>query len=396
MKVNITQKGKELMMRCIDLEGDGSVLTLTGLTFGNGVHTDNVAESMQNPILKLDINDYERKGDTIELTSIFNNNSVVDRFEITEIGVLAKNPEEEDAPILFAYGCCTKKEAAVMPSVTDYIFETSFTVSVFIGSLDNIAIALEEKFTGVSKEDFAAHTKDDDNPHKVTAEQVGLGEVENKTLTDLTPVYSVAEDLQRLSPGEKVGILFGKIAKAVKELIAHISPDKTNPHGTTAKDVGAATESHDHSTNDMKSGILSVERGGTGVDTLSKLKALVGLQNIVVKTGTYIGSGKSGVANPNKLTFGGDMPLVVFVSGGTDSAQGYDCCTIVLGYGSTLERGGFTMSEGWNLRPSWGKDSVAWYSLGLDGTEEQRCMSQKSEAGRTYYYTAICLKKEKE
>ena len=83
------------------------------------------------------------------------------------------------------------------------------------------------------------HNADNNNPHNVTAAQVGLGNVPNKATNDLQPTYSNASILTALSSGERLAVAFGKIAKAIADLIAHIG-NKANPHGVTAMQVGAA------------------------------------------------------------------------------------------------------------------------------------------------------------
>ena len=47
--------------------------------------------------------------------------------------------------------------------------------------------------------------------------------------------------------------------------------DRNNPHNVTAVQIGAAKTSHNHSANDITSGVLSVERGGTGTASLLEL-----------------------------------------------------------------------------------------------------------------------------
>lgn len=81
------------------------------------------------------------------------------------------------------------------------------------------------------------HLADQSNPHAVTKAQVGLGLVPNVTTNDQTPTYTVATTLTNLTSGEKLSTAFGKIAKAIVDLIAHIA-NKSNPHSVTAEQVG--------------------------------------------------------------------------------------------------------------------------------------------------------------
>ena len=82
------------------------------------------------------------------------------------------------------------------------------------------------------------HKEDNNNPHNVTAAQVGLGNVPNKATNDLQPTYANASTLSNLSSGEKLSVAFGKIAKAIAEFIAHFA-NTSNPHNVTASQTGA-------------------------------------------------------------------------------------------------------------------------------------------------------------
>ncbi|MCM1165688.1 MAG: hypothetical protein NC401_06720, partial [Ruminococcus sp.] len=71
--------------------------------------------------------------------------------------------------------------------------------------------------------ELISHLANKNNPHSVTKTQVGLGNVPNVATNDQTPTYAAASELSELKSGEKLSAAFGKIAKAVSELIAHIA-----------------------------------------------------------------------------------------------------------------------------------------------------------------------------
>ena len=79
---------------------------------------------------------------------------------------------------------------------------------------------------------------------------IGLGNVPNVATNDQTPTYSDASTLQALSSGEKLSVAFGKIAKAVKDLISHIA-NKSNPHGVTVEQIGASATGHKHTKSEI-------------------------------------------------------------------------------------------------------------------------------------------------
>ena len=93
--------------------------------------------------------------------------------------------------------------------------------------------AAEEKIA----DDLTTHLQDKSNPHGVTKEQVGLGNVPNVSTNNQTPTYEESATLSALTNGETLETAFGKIAKAIRSLISHIA-NKDNPHGVTAAQIG--------------------------------------------------------------------------------------------------------------------------------------------------------------
>lgn len=85
-----------------------------------------------------------------------------------------------------------------------------------------------------------------DETHTHTASEVGLGNVPNVATNDQTPTYSDTSTLTTLSSGEKLNVALQKIKCAISNLINHLN-NKSNPHGVTATQVGAAPEQHSHS-----------------------------------------------------------------------------------------------------------------------------------------------------
>ena len=60
------------------------------------------------------------------------------------------------------------------------------------------------------------------NPHGTTKSDVGLSNVPNVTTNDQTPSYTESSSLKKLTSGEKLSVAFGKISKAITDLISHI------------------------------------------------------------------------------------------------------------------------------------------------------------------------------
>ena len=138
-------------------------------------------------------------------------------------------------------GAQAKADAAKSAAIAAASLETQGAknaATAEAAALANAARDAAYRYADGVRGELNAHNADNNNPHNVTAAQVGLGNVPNKATNDLQPTYSEASTLDKLTSGEKLAAAFGKIAKAITDLIAHIG-NKANPHDVTAAQVGA-------------------------------------------------------------------------------------------------------------------------------------------------------------
>ena len=273
--------------------------------------------------------------------SVTLNNSTIDAgFRLTEIGVFAQDQDDSAGEILYAYGTEPEATADYIAASGDNILEEDITIDVFVGNAENVSAIINESLVYATKAAFDAHLDDKKNPHGVSAEQVGLGNVPNVATNDQTPTYTEATSDTNLTSGERLTVALGKIARAVRSLIGHLA-NKNNPHAVTATQVGAATSGHKHSAADVTSGTLGVARGGTGKSSwtanrlmypsASTTLAQLGFPSaagqalhqgtsgapfwdypVATESGSYTGSNFSGSSNANTITFK-KAPKLVFI-----------------------------------------------------------------------------------
>lgn len=134
-------------------------------------------------------------------------------------------------------------------------------------------------------------------------------------------------------------------------------------------------------------GTVPVNNGGTGVTSLDKLAEAMGMAK--VETGSYVGTGTGGTANPTTLTFGFEPKFVVVAN------EGYYAFFIKnhnagLCVGSTKPDYGNSSTYSWYIGLSkggvtWSGNKVSWYA-DITYTPE---LSQLNGAGKTYNYIAI-------
>ena len=60
-----------------------------------------------------------------------------------------------------------------------------------------------------------------------------MNNVPNVSTNDQTPIYNIPTEIAELSSKEKLSVAFGKIARAIKELISHLS--NNTKHITTSE-----------------------------------------------------------------------------------------------------------------------------------------------------------------
>lgn len=288
MTPNLTDAGKNLLLRALT----GETITFTKIQLGNGPAQDaRTATGLVNPLLTVELSKIEIGEEYVTLTAAFTNGTVTSGFHITEVGFFATDPDNSTKEILYAFGNENKSTADYVPDNNNRILEMQFDALIFIGDAENVSAAISSSLVYASKDEFDTHTANKANPHSVTKAQVGLGNVPNLAPSDQVPTFTQATNLANIVSGEKNSTLFGKIKLAISKLIDHIN-NRSNPHNTTASQVGAAAEIHKHSAQDINGGVLSPIYGGTGVQMQGDFFKSV--KDSVYLASEYFGDGTQG------------------------------------------------------------------------------------------------------
>lgn len=396
MTPHLTDAGKNLLLRAMA----GETITFTKMQLGSGAAqaADNAA-ALKNPVVTLPLTSIKVGSEYVTLSSYFSNSSLTEGFRVTEMGIFAKDPDDtSDATkeILYAIGNSSVNDADYIPAKTDRIYEVQLDTLVFVGDVENITATINGSLVYASAGDLSDHIGNKNNPHEVTKAQVGLGSVPNVTTNDQTPTYTEAASVSNISSGEKLSVAFGKIKKAISALISHLNA-KDNPHEVTAAQVGAAAAEHEHSADDITSGILSLTHGGTGVESLAALASslIQPLQNAgglpKVVTGTYVGTGTYGTNNPTKLAFDSQPKFFMCAPQFIDDTNNRlgSCIFGIPGMPRTPAIGyGFSDYQQYL---NWGYNYVSWYlDPNYDESNTFKPESlQNNQLGRLYVYMAI-------
>lgn len=226
----VTNAGVEVLKKAIG----GKKVTITAAKSG----TDTVPESelkeqsvlsgtMRNATIANATNQPEGYRVTLRVT----NTGVKSSYIFKQLGLFAT--AEDEPEVLFAI--LQSENGETVPDESElYTYDVSLIIA--ISDTSNITVNVD-KTSYVTEEELDGHKTDKSNPHSVTKAQVGLGNVPNVSTNDQTPIYTVPTANAGLVSGEKLGTAFGKIARAVASLIAHIA-NKSNPHSVTQAQVG--------------------------------------------------------------------------------------------------------------------------------------------------------------
>ena len=403
----ITDAGKNLLLRAVI----GEKIVFTRYKIGNGTDETTGTSAMVdlvNPIVEFPISEYIVENGFAKITGRFDSTYITTDFRWKETGLFCKG--EDDTEVLFAYSNNGENAGMLKANSTDIVAEQTVSFIVAVGNAENVTAILSESAVYADKKVVDDHLNNEENPHKVTAEQVGLGKVPNVSTNEQMPTYTVPGNMENLQSGERMDTAFGKIAKAVSVIIGHLS-NKKNPHGVTAEQISAAGKEHTHSVTDLISGVLGIARGGTGVTSYSALReklglgsdtgvlsiedggtgasdvegALVNLCAARYSIGAHEGLNGAGETYACKLTFD-FTPIVVFVASEDDGRIGVfiNPCNQGFSIGGTLAQGGHISI----LNSAWDDEdfSLTWYFDTKNSTDTTAIEKQLNGTGNYLYF----------
>lgn len=272
-KMQLTSKGLELLT---NVQAGADTLTFTKTALGDGVISVPISTltALVSSKAELPISEGKNVGkNTYQIGAFFNNTEITTGFWWREIGVFAKG--NNGTEILYCYSNAGDA-GDYIPVGTDERIEKYIYQSLIIGNATNVTAEINENDSFVLNADkgkpngvaplgadgkipseyinmdlseleknisnvdnaLIKHMDNKKNPHGVNAATVGLDKVPNVATNDQTPTYTEATSLVNLTSGEKLGVAFGKIKKAISTLMLHLN-NKDNPHGVTPAKIGA-------------------------------------------------------------------------------------------------------------------------------------------------------------
>lgn len=334
---------------------NGGSITFSKIALGTGIPPadQKSLKTLVKPVMSIGIQSIEVKESYVVLTVMIASDTIKTGFQAKEMGVYAKDASGNER--LYAYSYNAESAEYIPAANSGLSVETEINVYVQVSAAENVTAILTDSAAYASKQEFKEHVESEENPHGVTAEQVGLGNVPNVGTNDQTPTFTEAKTRENIKSGERLSVIMGKIAKFFADFTAHLSAK--NPHKVTAEQVGAALTDHSHGAGDITSGILSVERGGTGAANVADAR-----KNL------------EAAASSHKHSTGditsGTLPMA---RGGTGATSAAAAAKNILASGVDEIGGDLRFSEsGMSSRGIYGKmaNSDVWRIIGVGKSED--------------------------
>lgn len=222
--------------------------TSDGATGGTSGFVENLNITGLKPITSSNSDQYGQALIQVQLDNQRKDRNIKEEYPLGQLGVFARL-EGSTEEILFTI---VQYAGDTLPVIPAPVTPTLLNFGFYIAIATTETISIEMEFTGIVTakqfDDYKLvtdetlntlneHTKNTENPHKVTAQQVGLGNVPNVTTDNQTPTFTQSSTLSEINSGEKLSTLFGKIKKAIVDLISHLT-NTSNPHSVTKSQVG--------------------------------------------------------------------------------------------------------------------------------------------------------------
>ena len=316
-EMKLTSKGAALLAKV----PAGAAVPVTKWQIGTGALT--AGSSLDRAALvaqlkELPVSSVTNEGSTATILGQFTNTGM-EAFPLEELGLMATDPDEGEVLICYgnAFGAGEQIQAGTV-QLREFVFGTELTFSGEANVTAVIQPALV--FIPQSEKGQPSGVASLGSDGKVLPEQLpemdvstamadfetkdSLGDADGIVITD-----NAAENAGKRVLWSKVKELLGKLYVPLTRKINNkaLSADIT----LSAADVGAAAASHTHAL-DALTGILPVNKGGTGQSSLEALLAALKQAGAVqIATGSYVGTGTFGADHPCSLTFD-FVPKMVF------------------------------------------------------------------------------------
>lgn len=221
-----TDEGKALQAKA----QAGTALKFTKMQLGDGELGSQAIAAMTgliNPLITVGISSVKAGSNYATVKSNFSNSGLTTGFFWREIGVFAENPEkpnDRNSDILYCYANAGSL-AEYIPAAGSEIIEKIISIPCIIGDAENVSAEIESGIYA-TKYELKEHIDNKNNPHEVTAKQIGA--LTDKSLTKETILNKInVLDIEHGGTG----------ADTKKEAFDNLAFLGNNPISSTSEDT---------------------------------------------------------------------------------------------------------------------------------------------------------------
>ena len=264
--------------------------TSDGATGGTSGFVENLNITGLKPVTSSNSDQYGQALIQVQLDNQREDRNIKEEYPLGQLGVFARL-EGSTEEILFTI---VQYAGDTLPVIPAPVTPTLLNFGFYIAIATTETISIEMEFTGIVTakqfDDYKLvtdetlntlneHTKNTENPHKVTAQQVGLGNVPNVTTDNQTPTFTAASSRTNINSGETLATIFGKIKKWFSDLktiaftgsytdLLNKPTSMQNPNSLTLT-MNGSSSSYDGSATASKSWYAPTSGGTAGYNLIS-------------------------------------------------------------------------------------------------------------------------------
>ena len=240
-KPTLTNAGRALLIRALA----GETLTFTRMALGSGSLASGqdpddltalIAEEMSITPATLDTS----QAGLLGITGDFNSENVPRDFKWRELGIYAKG-SEDNIELLYAYANDGENAGTLKAITTDILTEQTITVVVEVTGVEDVSAIFNPHPSYAPATTLTGHMNNKNNPHQVTKQQVGLGNVPNLAPSNMTITYiennSNALTGNPFHSGQTIGTFFYYLHRFCNTFFQHVW-NYSNPHRVSKSQVG--------------------------------------------------------------------------------------------------------------------------------------------------------------
>lgn len=212
----LTEEGISMVVAALN----GDSITFTRAVIGNATTAPanpTQLSDVVSPMVTASFTAITKGENFVTLAAVFDNLEVVTGAYASELGLYAMDENENEH--LYAYTYVGENADYIPAHDSGRTVQIQMTIVVAIGDAEEVSAVLVDAAAYATREEFESHINNNNNPHVVTKEQVGLGLVENKYFVDNDIVVDELATAANVATGDTLRQAMSKIWYWIQKII---------------------------------------------------------------------------------------------------------------------------------------------------------------------------------